>query len=128
MSTRANRQKAESLYPNSRTVSQEAEEKLLGTTHAEVGYLLGEHWLLPSPLTTAIRYHHTPELAPESRGLASVICLSDTFCQAEVSEPEANITFDDKVLAILNHLKISEIGFSKALEVYRNVASEISVF
>ncbi len=38
------------------------------------------------------------------------------------------LTEAGQILVILNVLKISEIGSSKALEVYRNIASEISIF
>jgi HD-like signal output (HDOD) protein len=128
MSTRGTRQKAESLYGNSHRVSREMEEELLGTTHAEIGYLLGEHWLLPSTLTNAIRYHHSPELEPEPKGLSSIIYLADVFCQTETPKPETNIVFDDKVLALLKNLNISEVSFSKTLEVYSNIACEIAIF
>lgn len=39
----------------------EAEQKLLGTDHAKVGYELAQQWGLPQPLSLAIRYHHTPD-------------------------------------------------------------------
>jgi putative nucleotidyltransferase with HDIG domain len=38
----------------------EAEQEVLGTNHAEIGYRLGMKWKLPGMLLEAIRYHHEP--------------------------------------------------------------------
>ncbi len=43
----------------------EVERELLGLDHCEAGAALGEHWRMPEPLITAIRYHHEPAKAPE---------------------------------------------------------------
>jgi putative nucleotidyltransferase with HDIG domain len=42
-----------------------AEEKILGTTHAQVGFEIAQYWHLPDPLPTMIRYHHLPSQAPD---------------------------------------------------------------
>ena len=45
----------------------EAEEELLGTSHAEIGaYLLGL-WGLPLRVTESIAYHHAPATVPHQR-------------------------------------------------------------
>ncbi|MCH8125723.1 HDOD domain-containing protein [candidate division KSB1 bacterium] len=44
----------------------EAEQKVFGTTHAEVGGALLGIWGLPDPVVEAVTFHHTPELAPHS--------------------------------------------------------------
>ena len=41
----------------------EAENKVFGTTHAEVGGALLGIWGLPDPVVEAVTFHHTPELA-----------------------------------------------------------------
>ena len=41
----------------------EAERKIVGTDHAEVGCQLAEKWGLPIALKAAIRQHHTPSKA-----------------------------------------------------------------
>jgi HD-like signal output (HDOD) protein len=105
-----------------------AEEKVLGITHAEVGYLLADHWLLPTALANAIRYHHLPELEPEPRGPASVVFLADTFCKMDASEFEETKVFDDNVLEALKVLNMSEGALRKTLDVYRDIASDITVF
>ena len=44
----------------------EAEQKVFGTTHAEVGGALLGIWGLPDPVVEAVAFHHTPELAPQN--------------------------------------------------------------
>ncbi len=46
----------------------EAEKKVLGLTHAELGAFLAKKWNLPAPLVEIIRCHHAPELADTSPG------------------------------------------------------------
>jgi HD-like signal output (HDOD) protein len=101
----------------------EVEREILGTTHAEIGYLLGEHWLLPSVVTTAIRYHHSPELDRESRIITNIVFLANLYCEA--SQFADSIVFDEPVLESLGILEISEDSFRKTLKNYTEVASEI---
>jgi HD-like signal output (HDOD) protein len=44
----------------------EGERNLLGMDHTEAGYELAKAWELPESLQMAIRYHHTPQQAPET--------------------------------------------------------------
>ncbi len=39
----------------------DAEKKIAGMDHAELGYELAQHWKLPEQLAMAIRYHHHPQ-------------------------------------------------------------------
>jgi len=43
----------------------QAETDVIGINHAEVGYKLAERWGFPEPLAAGMRYHHTPEQAPD---------------------------------------------------------------
>ncbi len=43
---------------------QKVESQLLKTDHAEVGYIMADHWGIPVILQMAIRYHHVPRRAP----------------------------------------------------------------
>ena len=62
---------------------QEAERRVLGASHAEIGaYLLGL-WGMPNTLVEAIAHHHTPERASVRRfntlsALAVAVALSGT--------------------------------------------------
>jgi putative nucleotidyltransferase with HDIG domain len=44
------------------------ERRILGADHAEIGAMLATHWKLPSDLVEAIRWHHSPQDAPEALG------------------------------------------------------------
>jgi len=58
----------------------DAEEKLFGTNHVEVGLVLAEHWRLPSLLQEIIRHHHTPAAAPpELRALIYAVHCGDAL-------------------------------------------------
>lgn len=52
------------------------EESTLGIAHPEVGYLLATHWGFPEEIATAIRFHHTPELAAEAQDEVPVVALA----------------------------------------------------
>ncbi len=106
----------------------QAEEKILGLTHAEVGYLLSERWLLPDTLTNAIRHHHSPGLEAESTALTGVIFLANIFSKTGTSEAESNGNFSDDVQDILEKLGVSENVFRQTLEVYSGLASDITLF
>lgn len=47
------------LAYNSKLSELEAEKKLLGFTHAEIGFWIAEKWNLPAPLCNSILNHHT---------------------------------------------------------------------
>jgi len=42
----------------------EAERKLLGADHAQVGGAIARHWRFPDPLVSAIEFHHEPDAHP----------------------------------------------------------------
>jgi HD-like signal output (HDOD) protein len=70
----------------------EAEQRVLGTCHAEIGaYLLGL-WGMPTTLVEAIAYHHTPERVGVRRfntlsALAAALALSGTDDSDAFSSP-----------------------------------------
>ncbi len=57
----------------------EAEESVLGVTHAEVGGWLAERWNLPDHLVEAINMHHTPDRAEKNKDLVAIIHCADIF-------------------------------------------------
>lgn len=70
----------------------DAEKKVLGMHHAEIGARLTTRWSLPEVLVDVIRHHHHPDQAGESRELAAVIHLAEILTQdvmAEMGEPTA---------------------------------------
>ncbi|MEN8258726.1 MAG: HDOD domain-containing protein [Thermodesulfobacteriota bacterium] len=55
-----------------------AEEKILGMDHTQAGHALAEHWQLPEPIPSAIRFHHEPHQADkEYHALVYAVHLGD---------------------------------------------------
>lgn len=57
----------------------EAEEKVLGFNHGQVGAEVAKKWNIPGELIEAIAYHHTPEKATIDFKLTSIIHLADAI-------------------------------------------------
>jgi len=54
----------------------EAEQKVIGTDHNEVGYMVAESWNLPVEITHSIRLHHSPPTQNKAE-MSHVINLAD---------------------------------------------------
>jgi HD-like signal output (HDOD) protein len=118
MSVGGKQEKADALRSEADMSPIAAEENVMGITHAEIGFHLGEHWLLPPALTNAIRYHHSPELEPAPQDTSGIVFLANAFCKAAadgVANPDA---FDERTLQVLENLGMSEVMFRKALDSY----------
>ena len=61
----------------------EAEQEVMGLTHAEAGHELAQHWELPLEIANAIRFHHRPEDADANSELAAVIGLASIVADAD---------------------------------------------
>jgi len=59
---------------------EEAEHKVLGTDHAEVGAEILSDWSFPSAMVGAVRWHHEPDLADETTPLLDVVHIADVLC------------------------------------------------
>ncbi|MGD2063063.1 MAG: HDOD domain-containing protein [Nitrospirota bacterium] len=57
----------------------EAESRVLGIDHAEVGAWLAEAWEFPESLVDAIRYHHRPDDATDPTG-PRIVQFCDALC------------------------------------------------
>lgn len=58
---------------------QEAETKVVGMNHAEVGALLLERWKFPAALVDSVRTHHRPEDGTVDRSLSRISHLADAL-------------------------------------------------
>ncbi len=72
----------------------EAEKRVLGMHHAEIGARLSTRWSLPEFLVDVIRHHHHPEKAGEAAELAATIHLAEILTQqceqaADDADPNA---------------------------------------
>lgn len=67
----------------------EAEQAVLGLTHAEVGAQLATMWDLPAELTTIIRWHHHPlTVDVDTRTMVALVHIADALCrQLGVGQP-----------------------------------------
>jgi putative nucleotidyltransferase with HDIG domain len=62
-------------------VDLEAERKLFGSDHAEVGGWLAERWGLPADIVEAIACHHGPKAAARNPALASLVHIANFLAQ-----------------------------------------------
>ncbi len=59
---------------------EEAERRVLGIDHAEIGAMVAENWKFPVVLTACIRYHHNPAAAPEPNQSIDIVHIADALC------------------------------------------------
>jgi len=59
----------------------EAEQAVLGFTHADSGRMLAERWELAPDLIEVVALHHTPTESLNHAGLVSLVELSDLLCR-----------------------------------------------
>lgn len=57
----------------------QAEEEVLGFTHAAVGSRVADKWNLPAELVEAIAHHHSPELVRLNPRLTAIVHLADAM-------------------------------------------------
>lgn len=99
----------------SKGVEPELFEKILsGVNHGEIGAKIAEKWNFPPIIVNVIRYHHSPENAPEdTRTLASVVYLADML----VHYQEKKIEYYQIDQDVLSMFRIpSESQFAKISE------------
>lgn len=58
---------------------EEAERKILGIDHAEVGAALLDKWNLPAPVVKAVRWHHEPENVSADTVCVDLVHAADTL-------------------------------------------------
>lgn len=107
----------------------EAEEKRLGLNHAVVGAELAKKWNFPDFLEEMIRYHHTPEEAPEnSRNLVTIIFCANNISYAIVESSLREIGLANKKFK-QGFQKALELGLSKEdiNKLIENVRNELEV-
>jgi len=60
----------------------DAEQEMLGVTHATIGRWLIERWKLPDSLGEAVGYHHAPDEAPGNPRFAALLCMANCMDHA----------------------------------------------
>ncbi len=107
------------------TIRLKLEEVAFGVNHAETGYLLAEHWLLPDIVASAIRYHHAPESEPTPSVPSRLVFLANAMSKRRPEEYEKEYEFDERQRGIIAGLELSEASVRAALKSYAKTASEI---
>ena len=59
----------------------EAEQRVFGTDHTQLGRWLAERWSFPASIQTALGWHHRVPEAPDHRLLTAVVHLADLFAK-----------------------------------------------
>jgi HD-like signal output (HDOD) protein len=70
------------LYQHDRLLLREAEVRVLGFDHQQIGGALLRHWKYPANLVETVAYHHEPMASGAAREEASVVHLSDHLVNA----------------------------------------------
>ncbi|MBI5374798.1 MAG: HDOD domain-containing protein [Candidatus Schekmanbacteria bacterium] len=78
---RSEAQKITTLTENKQNNSIEAEIKVLGIDHMEIGSIIAEKWNLPATMVEAIGCHSKPYIATIDKKFSSIIYLADELCK-----------------------------------------------
>ncbi len=89
----------------------DAEWQVLGTDHAETGFLLAQRWSLPDMIAHALRWHHRPERSEETAAL--LLFLADTLAQVAEGRKSWEALLEDTYTLNLVHdrLGLDSDGF-----------------
>jgi len=98
----------------------DAEYKVMGLSHQEIGEFLTEKWSLPSVFSDALQYHHQPAKSNENNFLTAILHIADfAISKFEMKGIiwDENYSFDDSTIETLNFL--SPEGVVEFIEAYR---------
>ena len=96
----------------------EAETRVFGATHADVGgYLLGL-WGLPATIVEAVALHHTPQKSPTQH-----FCPLTAVHVANVLEHQSGTVAGETNGAEFDHVYLTQIGLQDRIPQWQNTAS-----
>ncbi len=96
----------------------EAEESVLGVTHAEVGGWLAERWNLPDHLVEAVALHHAPAKAVRNQDLVSLIHCADAMAYRF---PGMDVEFDKGI--DFDHDSLSRLQLNDSVRIHEYIAA-----
>ena len=101
----------------------DAENELLGVTHAEIGaYLLGL-WGLPLPIVEAAAYHHNPGQVPhQTFDCLAAVHVADALAHAQEPRHPA----PDFASPALDRQYLAELGFADRIAEWESMAAEVA--
>lgn len=96
-----------------------AEQKCLGISHSEAGYMLAERWGLPRDISEAILFHHEPKRAARAHQLVAAVSVAQRLASLYgATVEEGRVVFKD----CLELLQNGGLSFRVAAE----IVSELS--
>ena len=85
----------------------------------QVGAAVARHWNLPEETVAAIRYHHSPRLAPDAfRNLVCLVYVANAFC--DIEDGSLDVSLLDRMA--LRTLGVADIEGARAL--HKKIQSE----
>jgi putative nucleotidyltransferase with HDIG domain len=124
MSERYNRIAARIADEKCDSVSIEEEE--VGVSHAEVGFLLADHWQFPHEMAEAIRFHHKPELAEKEPLFTAIIAFADRIVNDVAAGKDAQ-KIAPSYPKLLAALALTPQSAGKLIKEYANKSEKVEV-
>jgi len=111
---------------------EEAERRILGVDHAEIGALIAARWKFPPVLVAAIRWHHNPDGVDEPSEVVDIVHIADALCLMQGYgigrdgihyRPNRNAT--DRLKVAGHHVELATSQLVTALDEVDTLFSEI---
>jgi HD-like signal output (HDOD) protein len=107
----------------------EAEHKILGLDHAEVGALVVKKWNLPAPLEEAVRLHHRPMQSLLDPALCAIVSLGNSLCIKLGLGPERQSDLVLEGLEVMPKLKLPPERLPRIMDILtEKLAAEKELF
>ena len=93
----------------------EAEKKIIGIDHAELGARVAEKWNFSPTMVNIIRNHHSPEKSPSNDLSVPIIYLADSICMMigiGVGSDGLAYRYD---LDVMNRLNFSDVDLQRTI-------------
>ncbi len=112
------------LVYNDEVTFLEAEHKILGFDHAEVGALVVKKWNLPAPLEEAVRLHHRPMQSLLDPALCAIVSLGNSICIKLGLGPERQSELALEGLDVVRRLKLPPERLPRITEMLKEKLAE----
>lgn len=106
----------------------EAERKVLGTSHAQIGRWLATQWQLPADLTDVIFYHHQPSNAQKAPDLTSIVHTADILARTLKLGSGGDNKIPPLDPAAWSHLGMDQTTLKKLLSIIPSEFAKADVF
>jgi putative nucleotidyltransferase with HDIG domain len=117
------------LVYNDEVTFLEAEHKILGFDHAEVGALVVKKWNLPAPLEEAMRLHYRPMQSLLDPAFCAIVSLGNSLCIKLGLGPERQSELALEKLEVVRRLKLPPERLPWIMEILREkLAAERELF